>query len=89
MLVLIMPVKKIVDYADHSGEREQHRYGKLDNGGQYIIRVDEVGGGIYRRMSITIYKYEEKLKVTVGYIGLQIIQRATPVVALVLMAIFL
>lgn len=53
------------------------------------MRVDEVYDGGNTYAALTFYKYEDKYKVTVSYIALQLIQQAGPIVALVLMAIFL
>lgn len=74
---------------DYTSERSELWRGSLDNGGQYILRVDEVNDGGYTYAAITIYKYEDKYNVSASYIALQLIQQAGPVVALVLMAIFL
>ena len=76
-----------VDY--EKGNVEKSQYGSLDDLGKYIIRVDTVQDGYNKYCSLTILKYEDKYKVTAGYIASQLIQQAAPIVALVLLAIFI
>ncbi|KAF2839163.1 hypothetical protein M501DRAFT_764739 [Patellaria atrata CBS 101060] len=77
-----------VDYGGGGGESEAW-YGSLDNGSRYIIRVDEVKDEYNKYCSVTILKYQDRCEVTAGYIALQVIQQAAPIVAMVLLAIFI
>lgn len=79
----------MVGPVDGTSEREEAEYGSLTNGGKYILRLDEVDDGRVKRCAFSFLQYEGKYKVTAGYIAAQLIQHAAPVVALVLMAIFL
>lgn len=80
---------RIVGPVDGTSERAEDWYGSLESGGQYILRVDEVNDGQAKRAGLSFLKYEDKYKVSAGYIVSQVIQHAGPLVALVLMAIFL
>ena len=79
----------IVGPVPHTGERAEARYGSLSNGGKYILRLDNVDHGAANHCSFTFLAYDDKYRVGAGYIASQVIQHAVPVVALVLMAIFL
>lgn len=80
---------RMVGPVDGTGERAEAEYGSLKNGGQYILRLDEVDDGRVKRCAFSFLEYEDKYKVTAGYVAAQLIQHAAPVVALILMAIFL
>jgi len=62
-------------------------YGDLEDGGKYILRLDEIYDGGTRTCGFTFLKYEEKLRVTTGYIGMWDIQHATSIAALISMTI--
>ncbi|TDL20799.1 hypothetical protein BD410DRAFT_899300 [Rickenella mellea] len=79
----------IVGPVSYTNTREEYRVGDLKSGGQYMMRVDEIHDGRETNVGFTFYEYEDKYKVTATYITLQLIQQLGPVVALVLMAIFL
>jgi hypothetical protein len=63
--------------------------GGLDNGARYVIRLDESlrldSGSI---LSVSIYKYDDTLKASSGYIAASLLLSAGTVVAAALMAIF-
>ncbi|KIJ59622.1 hypothetical protein HYDPIDRAFT_170696 [Hydnomerulius pinastri MD-312] len=79
----------IVGPVNYSSETAVYRCGSLDHGGKYILRLDGVDDGKTKNCGLTFLKYEDKYQVTAGHIASQLIQHAAPLVALVLMAIFL
>ncbi|RYP53586.1 hypothetical protein DL768_001450 [Monosporascus sp. mg162] len=79
----------IVYPTENSGETAQNRSGDVNSGWEYIIRMDQLEERTVKKAAMSIYKYEAPLGVTPGYIALQLIQQAAPIVVLVLMAIFL
>jgi len=80
---------RIVGPVSYTNERAEVRYGDLGRNDKYILRLDEVHDGKITNVGLTFHKYEDKYKVTADYIATQLIQQLAPVVALVLMAIFI
>src|SRR6188768_1105089 len=79
----------LVGPVSYANERAESSYGSLVNGGQYILRLDEINDGWTTNCGFTFLKYEDKYKVTGKYVASQVIQHAVPIIAIVLMAIFL
>jgi len=79
----------IIGPAPFTSEQFEGTYGSLSNGGQYIMRVDEQKDALSLNVALSFLKYEAQYKVTVGWAVLQTIQNAAPIVAVVLMALFL
>lgn len=91
----------VVDLSDNNGkfrmvgpvegtsERAASEYGSQSRSGQYILKLDEVHDGLVKSCGFTFLEYEDKFKVTAGHVASQLIQQAAPVIAMVLMAIFL
>ncbi|KIL58325.1 hypothetical protein M378DRAFT_333223 [Amanita muscaria Koide BX008] len=80
---------RIVGPVAYTNERAEDWYGTLTSGGQYILRVDEVDDGRSKNCGLSFLTYEDKYRVTAGYIASQLIQHAAPITGMVLMAIFL
>jgi len=66
---------------------EGDQYGSLDNGGQYILRVDKVDDGKSINAGITIYKYARRYKSSDGCVGATLISDADVCVGTLLMNI--
>ncbi|KAM6503847.1 hypothetical protein JOM56_000790 [Amanita muscaria] len=80
---------RIVGPVAYTNERAEDWYGTLTSGGQYILRVDEIDDGRSKNCGLSFLKYEDKYRVTAGYIASQLIQHAAPITGMILMAIFL
>jgi len=63
----------------------EDRFGPLDNGGKYILRLDEFASPGCGSFSLTFLLYEDQFRVTRRYIDCQSIQHAVPAVTAILM----
>jgi hypothetical protein len=80
---------KFVNYPDGDAREGNEFWVKGLEPTQYVLLFQPVNRGGHTQAAISIYKYDSQSMGTTGYIIASVLQSAAPVVALVLMAIFL